>query len=278
MPTSPRCANTAVLESDEIPDMTSTKPSMPPVSVPQEFRGRRILVAEDNAFNRTIISQWLTMAGIEVVLAGTGGEACSALAATHPDLVLMDVRMPDMNGIEAARHIRKSGFNKPIVGLSAATSHSDQTACLNAGMNDFLAKPMDADELWGCLTRWLQPCGRPKDEVRTIDETSGTEAEARFLGNADSLARAREAFIACHRDDSLQLQNLLAEGDYTGMANLAHALKGSAATIGLVALSKLALALEKKIQMQAGSEEMLQLITWIDEQLAHLVESRQPLH
>ena len=267
-----------MLESDEIPDMTSTESSMPPILIPQEFRGCRILVAEDNAFNRTIISQWLTMAGIEVVLAGTGGEACSVLAATDPDLVLMDVRMPDMNGIEAVRHIRKSGFNKPIVGLSAATSHADQTACLNAGMNDFLAKPFDADELWGCLTRWLQPCGNPKDDTRTIDETSGTQVESRFLGNADSLAYARETFIACHRDDSLQLQSMLTEADYTGMANLLHALKGSSATIGLVTLSKLALALEKKIQMQAGSEEMLQLIIWIGDQLAHLMESRPPLH
>lgn len=267
-----------MLESDEIPDMTSAESSMPPILIPQEFRGCRILVAEDNAFNRTIISQWLTMAGIEVVLAGTGGEACSVLAATDPDLVLMDVRMPDMNGIEAVRHIRKSGFNKPIVGLSAATSHADQTACLNAGMNDFLAKPMDADELWSCLTRWLQPSGRPEGDARTIDKSSRTEVGTRFPGNADHLARAREAFITCHRDDSLQLQSLLAKGDYTGMANLVHALKGSSATIGLVTLSKLALALEKKIQMQAGSEEMLQLITWIDEQLAHLVESRPPLH
>ena len=67
---------------------------------------------------------------------------------------------------------------------------------------------------------------------------------------------------------------MLTEADYTGMANLAHALKGSAATIGLDVLSKLALALEKKIQMQADSEEMLQLIIWIGDQLAHLVKSR----
>jgi two-component system sensor histidine kinase/response regulator len=254
--------------------MTAIEPSMLSVPVPQEFRGRRILVAEDNAFNRTIISQWLAMAGIEVVLAGTGGEACSALVAADPDLVFMDVRMPDMDGIEATRHIRKSGFSKPIVGLSAATSNADQTACLDAGMNDFLAKPIDADELWGCLTRWLQPCGRPEADARTAAASSGTEVETRFLGNAGSLARAREAFIACHRDDCIQLRNMLAEGDCTGMANLAHALKGSAATIGLEALSKLALALEKKIQMQADTDEVLQLINWIDNQLAHLVESR----
>lgn len=240
---------------------------------PLEFRNRRILVAEDNGSNRTVIQQWLAMAGIDVVLAGTGAEACTAIAVANPDLVFMDVRMPDMDGIEATRHIRKSGFNKPIVGLLATTSNADQNACLNAGMNDFLAKPFDADELWGCLTRWLQPCGNPKDDTRTIDETSGTQVESRFLGNADSLAYARETFIACHRDDSLQLQSMLTEADYTGMANLAHALKGSAATIGLDVLSKLALALEKKIQMQADSEEMLQLIIWIGDQLAHLVES-----
>ena len=244
------------------------------VPVPQEFRGRLILVAEDNAFNRTIISQWLAMAGIEVVLAGTGGEACSALASADPDLVFMDVRMPEMDGIEATRHIRRSGFRKPIVGLSAATSNADQNACLDAGMNDFLAKPIDADELWGCLTRWLEPFSGPETLVGTAGASPVTEAETRFLGDTGSLARARDAFITCHRNDSMQLQQLLAEGDYAGMADLAHALKGSAATIGLDALSKLASALEKKIQMGAGTGEMLQLIDWIDDQLAYLAESR----
>lgn len=245
---------------------------MQSVPVPQEFRGRRILVAEDNAFNRTIIRQWLTMAGIHVQLAGTGGEACAAIADFDPDLVFMDVRMPGMDGIEAAQQLRRSGFSKPIVGLSAAASKADQNACLSAGMSDFLAKPIDVDELWGCLTRWLEPCGIAASAAMPATGSSGSAVEARFLGNAVTLRRAHEAFVACHRDDALKLKSMLADEDCTGMTNLVHALKGSAATLGLNALTELALALERKIQANSGPQELQQLIDWIDDQLALLSE------
>jgi len=264
-----------VLESEGALTLPSIELKMQSLPVPQEFRGRRILVADDNAFNRTIIQQMLAMAGIEVVLAGNGEDACAKLTDADPDLVFMDVRMPGMNGMEATQIMRNAGFSRPIVGISAATSNADQIACKSAGMNDFLAKPIDADELWGCLTRWLCPCKEPEARFVLTEEAAGNAAEARFLGNRESLARAYAAFIACHSNDRLQMQNMLAEGNYTGMANMAHALKGSAATIGLDVLEKLAMALEKKIQSQADTEDLLQLIDWIDVQLKYLVEKNK---
>lgn len=252
---------------------------MQSLPVPQEFRGRRVLVADDNAFNRTIIFEMLTLAGIDVVLTKTGSEACAAIASAMPDLVFMDVRMPGMDGIEATHVMRTSGFSKPIVGLSAATSNADQSACKQAGMSDFLAKPIDADELWGCLTRWLAPYVESKDVLSISDEAPDNSAEIRFLGNAESLARACEAFIACHRDDGMHMRNMLMTGNYAGMSDLVHALKGSAATIGMDALSKLALALEKKIRAHASTGDLLQLIDWIDDCLIDLVENpRAPLN
>ena len=245
---------------------------MQSVSVPREFRGRHILVADDNASNRIIIRQWLTMAGIHVELVGTGREACSAIADSDPDLVFMDVRMPGMDGIEATQQLRRSGFSKPIIGLSAASSRADQKACLSAGMSDFLAKPIDVDELWGCLTRWLKPCGVVESAANPATGSSENSVEARFLGNTVTLQRAHEAFVACHRDDARKLRNMLSEGDYTGMTNLVHALKGSAATLGLNALTELALALERKIQVNTGPQELQQLIDWIDDQLVLLAE------
>lgn len=246
---------------------------MQSLPIPLEFRGRRILVADDNAFNRIVIRQMLVLAGIEVVLAETGVEACNALTDAEPDLVFMDVRMPGMDGIEATQRMRASGFNRPIVGLSAATSNADQTACNNAGMSDFLAKPIDADELWGCLTRWLMPFVEPENPLTITHKTPDNSAESRFLENTESLARACEAFIACHRDDSMRMRDMLVTGNYAGMSNLVHALKGSAATIGMDALSKLARALENKIHAQASPEELLQLIDWIDDHLKYLVEN-----
>jgi two-component system sensor histidine kinase/response regulator len=245
---------------------------MQSVSVPREFRGRHILVADDNASNRIIIRQWLTMAGIHVQLVVTGREACSAVSDSDPDLVFMDVRMPGMDGIEAAQQLRRSGFSKPIVGLSAASSKMDQNACLSAGMSDFLAKPIDVDELWGCLTRWLKPCGNVASATMPCTGSSGSAVEARFLGNAVTLQRAHEAFVACHHDDAQKLRNMLAEGDHRSMTNLVHALKGSAATLGLNALTELALALERKIQTNSRPQELQQLIDWIDDQLVLLAE------
>ena len=241
-----------------------------PSDVPQEFRGRHILVAEDDSVNQLITLRWLERAGIRTTLAQDGDQVLEQLAGlpVPPDLLLMDVQMPGMDGLEATRHLRERGFTLPVVGLSAGASAAEQEACLAAGMHDFIPKPIDIDELWGCLTRWLQPIdadasGTPPGDM--IDNS----AEARFLYNHELLAQARTAFLHSHGADGTELRTLFARGKSetaSAMMRLAHGLKGSAATVGLDALAELAHELENGSAL--ASDRIDALIHHIDEQLA----------
>lgn len=118
---------------------------------------RRVLVADDNAANRLVFSRMLTGLGCEVVLAGDGEEAVRIAGEDEVDVILMDCRMPVVDGYEAARRIRaaEGGRRVPIIALTAAVMAHDQQAARDAGMDDFLAKPVDIDAFRSTVERWL---------------------------------------------------------------------------------------------------------------------------
>ena len=118
---------------------------------------RHVLVAEDHPINQKLITTLLERMGWTVHLVADGKQAVEAAASADYALVLMDMQMPEMDGLTATRHIRKLSGSRaavPIVALTANAMQSDREACLQAGMNDFLAKPFKTDELASCLTRW----------------------------------------------------------------------------------------------------------------------------
>jgi CheY-like chemotaxis protein len=117
--------------------------------------GARVLLAEDNPINALLARTLLQREGAQVDRAGSGEEAVAALAAARYDLVLMDVRMPGMSGFEAARAIRAKGVTTPIVALTADAFEDDRRACLAAGMDDFLTKPLTETALRAVLARWV---------------------------------------------------------------------------------------------------------------------------
>ncbi len=129
-------------------------------AAPPNFSGRRILVAEDNDFNQQIMRELLERTGAEVLLAENGAEAISRLG-TNPgiELVLMDVQMPVMDGLEASRQIRRN-LKLPsviIVAMTANVTVEDRRMCEEAGMNDFLGKPLEPRRVMEVLGRWLKP-------------------------------------------------------------------------------------------------------------------------
>lgn len=121
------------------------RPSMAP-------RRLRVLVADDNMVARTLARGLLVRMGCEVVAVGSGRQVVDAATAAPFDLILMDVQMPDMGGHDAARALREQGYDGPIVALTASAGPDERTACVEAGMNGVLEKPVGRDVLDSVLT------------------------------------------------------------------------------------------------------------------------------
>jgi CheY-like chemotaxis protein len=122
--------------------------------------GLRVLLAEDNPVNALLCKSLLKREGCVVETCGTGGEVLAACARARYDLILMDMRMPGMDGPTAARALRARGDATPIVALTANAFVEDRQACLAAGMEDFLTKPIEPDVLRSALGRWTNRDGR----------------------------------------------------------------------------------------------------------------------
>ena len=126
--------------------------STPPIEIPEPGKGLRILLAEDNLVNQKVATRLLEKRGHSVLIAGTGQEALTLLESHAVDLILMDLQMPEMNGIEATRAIREDvrygNRRTPIVAMTACAMESDRKRCLDAGMDGYLSKPVRAAELY----------------------------------------------------------------------------------------------------------------------------------
>jgi signal transduction histidine kinase/ActR/RegA family two-component response regulator len=124
-----------------------------------EYPGRRVLVAEDEPVNREIAVYLLEAVGLDVDTAADGEQAVALASGKRYDFILMDMQMPHLDGLDATRQIRKLGQGRdtPIVALTANVFSEDKARCLDAGMNDHLAKPIRAEALYDALLRWIRP-------------------------------------------------------------------------------------------------------------------------
>ncbi|HWP83749.1 MAG TPA: response regulator, partial [Terriglobia bacterium] len=125
---------------------------------PKILGARKVLLVEDNSINRLVVSRLLSKIGCETVEAATGLEALAAWTREEFDLVLMDCRMPEMDGYEATREIRRREQGKrrtPIIAVTANAMAGDREECLAAGMDDFIAKPVHLEELARIVSRVL---------------------------------------------------------------------------------------------------------------------------
>jgi CheY-like chemotaxis protein len=124
----------------------------------ERHAGARILLAEDNPVNREVALALLDDMGLQVDTAVNGLQALERAQATHYDLVLMDMQMPQMDGLQATRAIRAlpGWADIPILALTANAFDEDRRACIDAGMTDFISKPFDPNGLYAVMLRWLE--------------------------------------------------------------------------------------------------------------------------
>ena len=148
-------------------DPPPTEASPQDASLPPALQGARVLVAEDNDINQEVIALQLRSFGLQVDLASNGQMAVDMVGRTPYDLILMDMHMPVMDGLAATRAIRQiPGLETlPIIALTASVLPIDRERCSQAGMVDFLAKPIDPQEVWATLLKWLKPVGM--DQAQT---------------------------------------------------------------------------------------------------------------
>ncbi|MDB5972952.1 MAG: two component signal transduction system hybrid histidine kinase/response regulator with [Hydrocarboniphaga sp.] len=223
--------------------------------------GRRVLLVEDNEINQEVASELLRRAGVIVELAINGEQAVQRATATRYDAVLMDVQMPVMDGIEATRLIRALPAPQaqvPIIAMTANAMAEDRQRCLDAGMDDHLGKPVDVHRLYEVLARWTAGRG-PATEPVAIPAEPDFDFDAAIRLMADSRALwerlARRYLAAPGAPAAIAAQ--LAAGDRAAAHRTAHTLRGSAATLGLLALQRAAGALEHRLSTadaDAGAE------------------------
>ena len=130
--------------------------------IPDQIRGAYVLLVEDNEINQIMASELLTLEGFKVDIASNGQEAVEMVAQHDYDIVLMDIQMPEMDGLTATRIIRQSANTIPILALTAHTLALDREKSLEAGMNDHITKPLDHTLLFNAMVRWVRPHPQPQ--------------------------------------------------------------------------------------------------------------------
>ncbi len=240
------------------------------------IQGARLLLVEDNELNQEVAHELLTGAGFSVEIAGNGQEALDRLQQSTFDLVLMDMQMPVMDGLTATRRVREQPqwAQLPIVAMTANAMEQDRQQCLAAGMNDFVSKPIEPEQLWTALLRWIPPRQSdastivprasarptPSPSVIPLPPLDGLDTQLglrRVMGNQQLYLNLLRKFASGQHDCVKQIRDALQTKDRPLAERLAHTLKGVAGNIGASALQTQAAALEQAIREQTESNQQL---------------------
>jgi CheY-like chemotaxis protein len=228
----------------------------PAAAQPSAGRQGRVLLAEDNEINTMLACAILQAGGYEIDCVVNGEEAVRAVRDRTYDLVLMDMQMPVMDGLQATGLIRAlpaPAGQTPIVAMTANAMRKDQDACLAAGMNDFVSKPFEPDAFLRIVARYM-PIDLWDDDDAAPASASVAAApdldEAKFDGLVallppDRLDRMIHSYIEAARQRLLRMDKLVAAQKYADLAREAHALKGAAGGFGAVRLVALSEQLER---------------------------------
>jgi len=250
-------------------DMRAVRGDAPATHGWQGLQGRRILVVDDNAINRQIVEELLQGDGATLLSASGGEEALALLAEQSVDLVLMDVQMPGMDGFATTRLLRQRGCVTPIIAMTAHALAEDRLSCLDAGMNDHLAKPFEPEQLNALLQRWLSPA-EPGNaiEAPVADEAVGLawfeQAEVlaalrgagldpqlglRRVGQRRPLyRRVLERFVQEEASLAEQLRLLAQQQQREALQQRLHNLKSLAGYLGAEALQSRSAELEGRLR------------------------------
>lgn len=257
--------------------------------------GQRVLLAEDNPINVEVVCELLHGIKLDVDVARNGKEALEMASKGHYSLVLMDMQMPELNGVEATKAIRQlpEWSSVPIIALTANAFLEDRQACLDAGMNAVLTKPVEPSSLYQMLHEWLDKTSVADVEVKTnealpsqpssstaithLRQLPGVDIEAalkRLNNNEDRYLRLLNVFLQTSPDQLARGVIHLKNQQPEELRNVIHTLKGASGTLGLNAIADLAAELDSALRtpvwLNHHSEETEALLAEISTQLLTL--------
>lgn len=233
----------------------------------------RVLLAEDNPVNQEVAHMNLMRLGCTVVVVEDGREAVERWHGAKPDLILMDLQMPNMDGFQASQEIRRReaaqglGAHTPIIALTAHALETDRGKCLAAGMDDHLPKPFTSQQLAGLLEKWLgggtdrrEAAGAAEDsdaaavvdlvaetdqaDAGAIDAAAFAEVRELYRHNPEKLTQLVELFVERSSDALRDMHAALARDDRRSLREAAHTIKSSSAFLGAAHVSELCRSLE----------------------------------
>ncbi|GAB4035886.1 PAS domain S-box protein [Spirosoma gilvum] len=238
--------------------------------------GSQILVVDDNEMNRLVAATILKNYGAVIGEARQGKEAIEKLEQQPYNLVLMDVQMPVMDGLEATREIRSTlKYQLPIIALTALAVPGDREKFLKAGMNDYLAKPFDESSLLTVVTKWLG-----KDEYIPILPAKTEKQDSLFdLTELRSIAQGDEEFVSEMVTMFIDLapaglneiKTAYQANDFKKVGQVAHRLHPSVATLGIHSLTDVLKDMDKNAETYQASQQLENLISKLDEVITEVV-------
>ncbi len=249
------------------PPAAPAAPPTPRDGAPPALRGRRVLLVEDNELNRFVATELLCdVAGMHVTLAGNGREALERLREEPYDLVLMDIQMPGMDGLQATRLIRADTAlaRLPVIAMTAHAMAGDREKSRAAGMNDHVTKPFEPAQLFATMLRWLAPApARAASAAPAAGPPAAPAADGvamdvelglrRCLGQPDLYRKILGRYRKQREAGGNEIATALAAGELEAAARAAHTLVSTASTLGASTLAALARELHDAIDRGAAA-------------------------
>jgi two-component system, sensor histidine kinase and response regulator len=267
-----------------VPASQPGDPAQDAAGLRRAYRGARVLLAEDHPMNQLVALELLRSAGMSVDLAADGHQAVDLAGHNAYDLILMDMQMPRLDGLEATRAIRAlpAHGGTPILAMTANAFAEDRAACLDAGMNDHLPKPIDVGRLYAALARWLPhaprraglPQGLATSPLWDLVPGLDTRRAMQHLGGRlDVYMPLLRQFIELYRQGLPALHASLRQGERAKSVRLVHSFQGACGMIGAEPLAEEASRLREALDAGLGLPEAVRRLVEMEASLTLLVQA-----